>query len=36
MDVKSRRIKDRSSGVWQDHPVTGLGDILNYTDVIPE
>lgn len=36
MGVKGRRMKDRSSGIWQNHTVTGLGDILNYEEVIPE
>lgn len=34
--MKGRRIKDGSSGIWQDHAITGLGDILSYAEVIPE
>lgn len=30
MGVKGRGVKDGSSGIWQDHTIAGLGDILSY------
>lgn len=34
MGVKGRRMKDRSSGIWQDHTITGLEDILTYEEMM--